>query len=200
MSYPANHFIEQDEATLKALIRLFPLAHIICTNQDEILTSYAPLLWKGKDELTGHLDQQNPQAKLLKDGKKVKLIFNGPEAYISPAHFQTNELPTFNYCKIEIEGKVFAISDETLKQEIIELTQLLEGEQAAYKLTKDEKRLHTLVNYIHGFKIKINAIRGRFKMSQDKSLEHQKKAMEIILKDSNLKNNEFLEVFMSFKK
>lgn len=199
LSYPAQHFIENDQAILKALIKNYPLAQVICCNNSEITTSYLPLLWKNKDELVGHLDLNNPQVKLLQEGKKVNVVFNGPQGYISPSHFTSNELPTFNYCKIEVEGIIFPISNERLKNEIISLTQLLEGEETAYQLTLDEKRLHSLVNYIFGFKIKISSIQGRFKMSQDKSSAHQKKAVKLVLASEKRSSLDFFELYTKLK-
>jgi len=193
LKYPANHFIEKDNTTLKALIEAFPLATLISTHQDEIFTTYLPFLWDDSDYLIGHLDTNNPQVPFLQEGKKVHLLFNGPEAYISPAHFPTNELPTYNYCKIEVNGMIASISDEELKRGIIKLTTHLEGNEAAYQLTKDEKRLHSLVKYIYGFKIKVNSLKGRFKMSQDKSDAHQEKAMELMRSSLKNRNEIFLE-------
>lgn len=193
MSYPVNHFLENKETILRTFIEHFPLANLICAENNEIYTSYLPLLWKGKDELVGHLDKQNPQVKLLKNGKQVKVVFNGPAAYISPSHFDTNELPTFNYCKVEVVGEVCTITEAMLKEEIISLTKLLEKKEAAYQLTKDEERLHHLVHYIYGFKIKIKHIQGRFKMSQDKSLQHQQKVIKVMQHLTSQNHSHFFE-------
>ncbi|GGE37659.1 transcriptional regulator [Psychroflexus planctonicus] len=195
LKYPANHFIEKNKEALKGLIEAFPLATLISTYQDQIHTSYLPFIWDANGFLIGHLDANNPQVALLKDGKKVSLIFNGPEAYISPAHFITNELPTYNYCKVEINGIIRPIADEDLKQAIIKLTSHLEGKQAAYQLTENEKRLHSLINYIYGFKIEIEQLQGRFKMSQDKSKLHQKKAVNLMCEIDKHHTEVFLDVY-----
>ena len=199
LKYPANHFIEKDKETLKSLTEVFPLATLITSHQDEIFTTYLPLLWEGSDYLIGHLDANNTQVPFLQEGEKVHLIFNGPEAYISPAHFPTNELPTYNYCKIEVKGSIEPISDEALKKGIIQLTTHLEGNEAAYQLTRDENRLHSLVKYIYGFKIKVNSMQGRFKMSQDKSVSHQKKAIDLMQNSLKNRNQDFLENYWNGK-
>lgn len=195
MKYPANHFIENDKETLKALIEAFPLATLICTHQDEIFTSYLPFFWDDSACLVGHIDANNPQVSYLEESKKVRLIFNGPEAYLSPSHFATNELPTYNYCKVEVEGTVKTISNEELKQGIILLTTHLEGEKAAYQLTENESRLHSLVNYIYGFKVEIKELKGRFKMSQDKSKFHQQKALKVMQESLKNRHQLYLETY-----
>lgn len=195
MKYPAKYFIENDQKILKALIEAFPLATLICTHQNEMFTSYLPFFWDDSACLMGHLDANNPQVFYLKEGKKVSLIFNGPEAYLSPSHFATNELPTYNYCKVEVEGTVKPILNEELKQGIIQLTTHLEGRKAAYQLTENESRLHSLVNYIYGFKIEIKNIQGRFKMSQDKNKFHQQKALQIMQESLKNRHQLFLETY-----
>lgn len=195
LKYPANHFIEDDENILRSLIEIFPLATLVSVDKDNIHTSYLPFILDSSKDLIGHLDANNPQVSLLQNEKKVRLIFNGPEAYISPSHFLTNELPTYNYFKIEVDGIVKPIPDEDLKLAIIQLTTQLEGDEAAYKLTHDEKRLHSLVNYIYGFKVEVKQICGRFKMSQDKSKAHQQTALNLIQDNIATRSKCFMETY-----
>ena len=195
LNYPAAHFIEKNEHLIHELINHFPLANLITSQQDEIFTSYLPFIWGNANELIGHLDIQNPQIATLNEGEKVKLIFNGPENYISPSHFTTNELPTYNYCKVEVEGLLKPISNEALKNAIIQLTTQLEGKDAAYQLTQNEKRLHSLVKYIFGFKIEVLEVKGRFKMSQDKSKNHQEMAVKVIADGLKKRNANFIKQY-----
>lgn len=196
LKYPASHFIETDTTQLKALVEAFPLATLISSHKDEIMTSYLPLLWESSSFLVGHLDANNPHTSLLTQGKKAKLVFHGPEAYISPAHFNTNELPTYNYCKVEVDGIIKKISNADLKEAIIALTKQLEGEHNAYILTHKENRLQQLIKYIYGFKIEVTQIRGRFKMSQDKSKAHQTKALELMYRSLDGRQDSFLNTYL----
>ncbi len=198
--YPAPHFIEEDQKLLKQFISAFPLASLICVQDAEIYTSYLPLIWKGSNKLIGHLDVQNPQVKLLQNSKEVKAIFHGPENYISPSHFKTNELPTYNYCKVEVNGLVNPISSTSLKEAIIELTTQLEGKEAAYELNHSEDRLHHLVKYIYGFEIEITNLQGRFKMSQDKTKEHQEFALRNLELNLLKRHQKFLKQYWTLAK
>lgn len=193
MKYPAYHFTENDPTVIKSFIETYPLATLISVDKDEIFTTYLPLLWNEHAALLGHLDAQNPQASQLTDGRKVKIIFHGPEGYISPSHFTTNELPTYNYCKVEVTGRVACITEEELKNAIIQLTKHLEGPEAAYQLTHKEGRLHSLIPYIYGFKVSIETVVGRFKMSQDKSEAHRDKAIDLMIKSQLDRTKKFLE-------
>lgn len=179
MNYPIPHFYSEDKELLFELIVLFPLACVISVEEECIYTSYIPLIQKN-GKMVGHVDANNPQAKLLKGGRKVKLIFSGPDAYISPAEFCTNELPTYNSVRIEIEGTVNSIKEEDLKKEIQSLTKHMEAKKQAYILTQKEERLHSLMPYIHGFSIDIEKIIGKIKMSQDKRTAHFEKAKQLV--------------------
>ncbi len=179
MKYPIADFYTEDQQLLRRLVELFPLACLISVEGDEIFTSYIPLHFK-EGKMVGHVDANNPQVKLLQGGKKVKLVFSGPDAYISPAEFTTNELPTYNSIRIEAEGCVYGIEEADLKAEIQSLTQVMEAEKQAYTLTEAEKRLHTLMPYIHGFTIEVTPLIGRIKMSQDKRKHHFEKAKELV--------------------
>lgn len=183
MKYPIADFYTEDQQLLHRLVELFPLACLISVEKNEVFTSYIPLRFK-EGKMVGHVDANNPQVKLLKGGKKVKLVFSGPDAYISPSAFNTNELPTYNSIRVEAEGCVFGIKEEDLKSEIQSLTQIMEAEKQAYVLTESEKRLQTLMPYIHGFTIEVTPFIGRIKMSQDKRKAHFEKAKEIVKSSS----------------
>lgn len=184
MKYPIPDFYTEDQELLLQLVELFPLACIISSEGETIFTSYIPLHFKD-GKMVGHVDANNPQVKLLQEGKKIKLVFSGPDAYISPSEFSTNELPTYNSIRIEAEGVVFGIKEGGLKAEIQSLTKTMETSKQAYVLTDEEKRLHTLMPYIHGFTIEVIQFIGRIKMSQDKGTAHFEKAKSMV-KDSYL--------------
>lgn len=179
MKYPIPHFYSEDQQLLVELIELFPLACIISVEEENVYTSYIPLIYK-EGKMVGHVDANNPQARLLTNNRKVKLIFSGPDAYISPAEFTTNELPTYNSVRVEIDGIVNSIEEEDLKKEIQLLTQQMEAKKQAYVLSHKEERLHSLMPYIHGFSIDIEKIIGKIKMSQDKRTAHFEKAKQLV--------------------
>lgn len=193
MHYPIHHFTITDQNLLRDLVKLFPLACIISAVEDEIITSHIPLYLKD-GKMVGHVDANNPHVEFLKNGRKVKLVFSGPDAYISPSHFSTNELPTYNSIRIEANAKVYAIEDDLLKAEIQTLTEQMEGENGAYKLTEKEARLHSLMPYIHGFQLEVEEFVGRVKMSQDKKQSHFEKAKKLVLESYTERMHEALQL------
>jgi transcriptional regulator len=108
----------------------------------------------------------------------VKIIFNGPQVYISPSVYSSTQLPTWNYFKAHLEGKLILENDrEKIRQSLINMTAFLEGDQPKYNLEPDNPRMEAALDYIVGFRIEIKSWEGKYKISQDKKKKDQKRAM-----------------------
>ncbi len=167
--YPPKQHQDDTKDHMIEVIKTYPLATLISVKGDEPLITHLPLIYT-EGKLVGHLDIHNPQAELLKDGNKVTILFSGPQCYISPSIYSTKQLPTWNYINVHLKGTVTAIEDsEKLKQSIVTMTEFLEAPDHKYRLTMDNPRMHSLINYIKGFEITITHWEGKFKLSQDKN-------------------------------
>ena len=168
MNYPPKYHQEDSQDRLIEVIKSYPLATLISVNDHQPLITHLPLIFE-KEKLIGHIDIYNPQAEFLKDDKAITLIFSGPQCYISPSIYSTTQLPTWNYIKVHLKGKVKAIeSKEALKQSLISMTKFLEAPEHKYILEADNPRLDRNLNYIKMFEISITDWEGKFKLSQDK--------------------------------
>ena len=178
--YPPPHHQESGFANAVKTLQTFPLALLITTQNDVPLLTHLPLIYKADNnlgKLVGHIDNNNPQLQHLKPGADVTLVFNGPDSYISPAIYTTRQLPTWNYIKIHLEGKIIRHQNiDELKNTMVELTHTLEGDQQRFILDKDDSRMEAFVNYVTGFEIEITNWEGKFKLSQDKLKKDQEKA------------------------
>ncbi|MBT8142067.1 MAG: FMN-binding negative transcriptional regulator [Gammaproteobacteria bacterium] len=170
--YPPKYHLETDEEKIFHVIERFPLAILISSSNDEIQTTQIPLvLDRGSKTLLGHIDKNNPHGKLL-DNRKVSLVFNGPNAYISPTTYAVSELPTWNYISVHASGTVTTIHDfDKVSDSIIAMAEFLETEDSNYQLAKGDEKLKALVPYVTGFEIEIDEMIGRYKLSQDKSAQ-----------------------------
>ncbi len=151
------------------VIKTYPLATVISVKDNNPFITHLPLVYREDGKLIGHIDTFNPQAELLRDNKDVTLIFSGPQCYISPSIYITTQLPTWNYIKVHLKGKVTAIDDaDTVKESLIKMTKFLESPDHKYVLTMDNPKMERAINYIKGFEIEITDWEGKFKLSQDK--------------------------------
>lgn len=168
MNYPPKYHQDDNRDHLIEVIKSYPLATVISVANNQPVITHLPLIFES-GKLIGHIDIYNPQAELLKQNNDITLIFSGPECYISPSIYSTTQLPTWNYIKVHLKGKVKAIeSKAALKQSLITMTEFLEAPDHNYILEPDNQRLDRNLNYIKMFEITITHWEGKFKLSQDK--------------------------------
>lgn len=172
MKYPPQHHQDNDINHMIEVVKTYPLATVISVKGNNPYITHLPLVYREDGKLIGHIDKFNPQAELLKDNNEVTIIFSGPQCYISPSIYTTTQLPTWNYIKVHLKGKVTAVDDErTVKQSLVDMAEFLEQPGHKYTLTMDNPRMHGLINYIKGFEIDITSWEGKFKLSQDKKIK-----------------------------
>ncbi len=123
-----------------------------------------------------HISAANPQNKQLQNAK-VLAIFREPHAYISPTLYNSEKnVPTWNYIAVHAYGKVELITE---KNELIDLQKkminMLEPSYIDQFDKLPEKYLDDLLNGITGFKIVIDELYGKEKLSQNKMDEERKR-------------------------
>lgn len=193
MNYPPPHHQDDTKAHLLEVVKSYPLAILISVKDETPLVTHLPLIYS-KGKLIGHIDKYNPQAEMMKNNLPITVIFSGPQCYISPSIYSTSQLPTWNYVNVHLKGDVMAIEDpEIVKQSIVDMTAQLEGLEQKYELTKDNPRMHNLIDYIKGFEINITHWEGKFKLSQDKNLKDFRRAKEELIKANQQSIEAFLE-------
>lgn len=201
MKYPPSHHQEKNFQNIIQVIKCYPLALLITSKNDEVLTTHLPLIYQENNslgKLTGHIDKYNPQAPLLKDNFNVHIVFNGPDSYISPASYKGKKLlPTWNYIKVHLQGKVRQIEDkEVIKSSIVSMTEFLEAPDHNFKLDHHDPRMEQLVDYISGFEIEITHWEGKFKLSQDKSENDMMAAKRTLIEKQQNPIEDFLNTIL----
>ena len=197
MKYPPRHHLEYNFENIIRVIQHYPLATVITTANNQVFTTHIPLIYEksadNSGSLCGHIDINNPQSDHLKDGAKVSVIFHGPDTYISPSIYSTKQLPTWNYIKVHIEGVIIPINDrDAIKESIVNMTSFLEGAPQRFVLDKEDQRMERLVDFIKTFRIRITHWEGKFKLSQDKSVQDQELAKEALAKNQQNEIDTFL--------
>jgi transcriptional regulator len=193
MNYPPKKHQDNDINHMVDVIKTYPLATLISIKNNQPLITHLPLMYD-EGKLIGHIDIYNPQAQLLKDDNDVTLIFAGPECYISPSIYSTTQLPTWNYIKVHLKGKVKAIeSKAALKQSLITMTAFLEAPDHKYILEPDNPRLDKNLGYIEMFEIEITNWEGKFKLSQDKKPSDINAAREELVRANHESIKQFLD-------
>ena len=191
--YPPRQHQDNEKEHIIEVIQTYPLATLISVSNNTPFVTHLPLVYKN-GKLIGHIDIYNPQAKLLKNNQDVTVLFSGPECYISPSVYSTSQLPTWNYIKVHLKGKVEAIdSKSALKQSLINMTEFLEAPEHKYILKPDNPRLERNLNYIKMFEISITEWEGKFKLSKDKKPKDTKAAREELIRANQESIRHFLD-------
>lgn len=170
--YPPARHMEQRLDRLLTAIRRYPFATLISMWEGRLDASHIPMILDESTgpngRLFGHLDAENPQVSYL-DGHEMLAIFQGPNAYISPHIYETDQLPTWNFVAVHVRGVIRVIRD---RQELVTGLRSIpvhaDRRPNAYRLDPQDRRIPLLINGIVGFYLEITEIEGRFKLSQDR--------------------------------
>ncbi|HLV70280.1 MAG TPA: FMN-binding negative transcriptional regulator [Xanthomarina sp.] len=193
MSYPPKHHQNHNRQHLLEVIKTYPLATVISVQDNKPLITHLPLIYES-GKLIGHLDKYNPQANLLKNGYPVSLIFSGPQCYISPRIYATEQLPTWNYIKVHIRGTANEITNPvTIKQSMVAMTDFLEAPEHKYVLDMDNDKMEQFIPYVVGFEIEILSWEGKFKLSQDKKPQDMEQAKAELIRANQESIRAFLD-------
>lgn len=200
--YPPKAHIEYNFDNAIRVIEQSPLATLFSSGGGKIHISHLPLIYKnassGYGKLLGHLDRNNPHCNYL-DHQPVQLIFNGPDTYISPSYYTTDQLPTWNYIKIHMEGRCTIInSQEEVKRSMVEMTDRMEKNVSDYRIKMNDPKMEKLVNYVVGLEIEITQWEGRFKLSQDKNNKDKQNAKEKLKAKSSRQIDDFIETIYQY--
>lgn len=179
--YIPKHFTIQDEETTYEMIEQNSFATLFSQHDGAPYATHLPLLLNRETlTLSGHFARPNEQWK-DSGNQQVLAIFQGPHSYISPSWYETNKaVPTWNYVAVHVYGELEIVEDE---QELIDSLQDLvhkyENPKSTYSLNNvDPNYMEGLSRGIVGFRIKINKIEGKAKLSQNHPVERRELVIE----------------------
>jgi transcriptional regulator len=151
-------------------------------NEGSAVATHLPLLVKDEGEhgtLLGHFARANPHWKGLA-GSETLVVFPGPHSYVSPRLYtEPLSVPTWNYITVHAYGKLSQIDDDEGKSHIVE--ELIAAHDPDYlerwRAMPDGYR-RTMLAGIMGFRIPIDRIEGKFKLSQNRAPQERSNVCE----------------------
>lgn len=176
--YAPPAFREDRPDVLRALIRAHPLATLVTAGADGLIANLVPFVSAATaqgDVLRAHMAKANDQLASLREGGEALVIFQGPEAYITPAWYATKPehgkvVPTWNYVVVQVWGRPQVIEEpEWLLAQINELTRSQEGGRREPWSVTDapEDYIAAQIRGIAGLEIPVARIEGKWKASQN---------------------------------
>lgn len=138
----------------------------------QLVATHLPLVVRDEGEhgvLMGHFARANTHWAELA-GRETLVVFPGPHAYISPSlYVEPLTVPTWNYIAVHAYGTLNLVEDEAGKQALLQA--LIEQHDPGYveKLRSMPAGFQrTMLAGITGFRILIDRVEGKFKLSQNR--------------------------------
>lgn len=147
-------------------------AHIFAGTPDGPMVVHVPVTAAG-DHLRFHVARKNRIAAHL-DGAAILASFAGPDGYVSPSWYAAprDQVPTWNYVAVEVDGVARALSSSDLIDQLDTLAAVHEPRVAPIRPwtrgQTDPTVIAKLMAAIQGFELHVTAIRGTTKLSQNR--------------------------------
>lgn len=177
--YRPPAFIEDRPDVLRAAIRAHPLAVLITYGASGLVANLIPFILgtgaEGVEVLQAHLAKGNAQLADLRSGAEALVVFQGPQAYISPSWYETKRqhgkaVPTWNYVTVQVRGAPRVLDDAPwLHAHVAALSAQQEAGFASPWSVEDapEAFIAGQLKGITGVEIPLTGIEGKWKTSQN---------------------------------
>jgi transcriptional regulator len=193
--YQPPHHREDRLEVQHSLIESHPFGLLVSMGEDGLLANSIPFLLQ---RITGpfgtlqaHMARGNDQWRNI-DGQKILTVFQGPQAYVSPSFYATKRetgkvVPTWNYAMVQARGVARLRPDPAwLDEQIKALTNQHEGSRARPWAVSDAPHtyIESQLRGIVGIEIEIEAIEGKWKVSQNRPEADRRGVAEGLAQDN----------------
>ena len=183
--YLPKHFDQPSVDVLHELMQAQGFATLVTLSPDGLNANHIPLHLSAEDgplgTLRGHVARANPVWRETSPDTEVLVIFQGPDAYITPSWYPTKAehgkaVPTWNYAVAHAYGKLRVCDDaDWLRRHLAALTDHHEAAFAEPWQVSDAPADYTekMMAAIVGIEIEITRLTGKWKVSQNQPAENR---------------------------
>lgn len=189
--YLPNSFRAEDQAQIHALIQRHSFGVLVTQQDGAPCATHLPFMLDPQrgphGTLLTHMARANSQWRTFGDGEALA-IFQGPHTYISPSWYSsTPSVPTWNYAIAHAYGVPRIIEDEDAIAAM--LAQLVDFHEAGFerpwRMELPPDYLHTMIRALVAFEIPIARLEGKFKLSQNRSAQDQRRVAEALAQSAS---------------
>jgi transcriptional regulator len=179
--YIPDIYVNENRSEILRFIEENSFAILANQSNNKINATHIPLFIEESDEnqliLSGHISKLNPQSENFAENGAVLAIFSGAHSYISSSWYDYEEVPTWNYLAVHVEGKIEILNEE---QKLLHLENLVNkyeknSENPISTKSLSEKTMRQAIGIL-AFNIIVSKIEAVKKLSQNKS-ENNKKSI-----------------------
>lgn len=171
--HPNTRFHWQDREAMRGLVREITFGALFAATPDGPRVAHLPVVWLNDDTLGLHLARGNALTRHL-DGVTALFVVQGPDGHVSPDWYglDADQVPTWNYVAVELEGRLARMDRDTLVAQIDQLAAEQETRLAPKpewsRAKMDQAKFQRMCDGITGFTMTITAWRGTAKLGQNK--------------------------------
>lgn len=175
--YIPKYFQPSDMDEVRGFLVDARFAILVQVNSGRPVATHLPVEYcvnKKGDYVLAHMARANNQWRLFETSESAMMIFQGPDAYISPAWYDHVNVPTWNYQAVHIHGRASLINDrEEVLAILSRLMQRHESERECPVRFEDytSSFLDKEVRGTVAFRLDVESIEANFKLSQNRN-EH----------------------------
>jgi transcriptional regulator len=128
--------------------------------------------------ILGHLNRANPHWSALTDGMSGKLVFSGPNAYISPVVYDPGPAaPTWNFVAVHVVGRLRLITDREETLTVVRRTAALleKAFGGGWDQRPSVDYFRSIVGGVGAFELEVESVDAMFKLSQEKHHDIQRR-------------------------
>jgi transcriptional regulator len=180
--YTPSSFVEDRLSVQHALMRAHPLATLVVAGSMELTADLVPFVLYPEEGpfgvLRAHVARANPLWRELEAGAECLLVFQGPQAYVSPSWYETKALthkvvPTWNYAVVQARGAVRVTREAAwLHRQLRDLTAAQEARMPQPWKVEDAPAdfVDGLTRALVGVEVSIAHLSAKWKVSQNRSV------------------------------
>jgi len=183
--YTPAAFAETDPGKIHDFIRRYGFATVVNGGPAGLLASHLPLLLDAdagpQGTLIGHMARANPQWRSIEG--EVLAVFQGPHAYVSAGWYEEEgTVPTWNYVAVHAYGTLRPVEDPEGLIDLLRKSVHLYEDSSPRPWAFDPAAPHVgnLLKAIVGFRIEINRLEGKWKLSQNHPGGRREKVIEAL--------------------
>lgn len=173
-------FAEEDHDRQLELIRNAGVGIVVSHGEDGLIATHAPIELDTSPEsgvrLRCHFAKPNPHGQAVAAGDELLVIFQGPQAYISPGWYPTKRetekvVPTWNYAAVHAYG-TGQVYDDTgkLRRHLEAITNHFErGSEHPWQVgDAPDEFIAQMMRGVAAIEIEVTRLEGKWKMSQNR--------------------------------
>jgi transcriptional regulator len=188
--YIPQHFAEHRPEELHRIIHDHPFGILVSNSGQGLDADHIPFEFDSGSGshgvLTAHVARANPLWQRCPSGTQVLVVFQGPQAYVSPSwypskHEEHRQVPTWNYQVVHAHGTLTILDDDRFTRGVVaRLTRRHEaGEPVPWKIGDAAPGyVDELLRHVVGIQIDVTSLVGKFKLSQNKEARDQQGAAD----------------------